>query len=280
MEAVVRSGQASRTAVAAARYRAEHQDLDGAFLFHDPLARVIVGDVEERAEFLSEDARRRMRLFIASRSRFAEDALADAVGSGTQQAIILGAGLDTFAYRNPHPDLRVFEVDHPDTQRWKRHRITAAGINIPRSVTYIPIDFQRQSLRAALTAADFDSHQPAFVIWLGVTVYLPRHTIIQTIHHLGGLAPGTQVVCDYATATLQSAEAREMHDERRRRLAAIGEPWISFFTPEEVSALLRDNGLRVEEDLTGAQLIHCYLGRPAPTSTTGPHIVRACVLGR
>jgi len=71
-----------------------------------------------------------------------------------------------------------------------------------------------------------------------------------------------------------------MHDERRRRLAAIGEPWISFSTTEEVSALLRDNGLRVEEDLTGAQLIHCYLGRPAPTSTTGPHIVRACVLGR
>jgi methyltransferase (TIGR00027 family) len=105
-----------------------------------------------------------MRLFVASRSRFAEDALADAIQAGTSQAIILGAGLDTFAYRNPHPDLRVFEVDHPDTQQWKRHRLAAAGIDIPASVTYVPLDFEHQALSEALTATDFDPHQPAFVI--------------------------------------------------------------------------------------------------------------------
>jgi methyltransferase (TIGR00027 family) len=299
MEAVVLNGQASRTAVAAARYRAEHQDLDCAFLFRDPLARLIVGDAERRAEFLSEDARRRMRLFIASRSRFAEDALADAVPTGTLQAIILGAGLDTFAYRNPHPNLRVFEVDHPDTQQWKRHRLAAADIDIPTSVTYVPLDFEHERLSEALTAADFDPHQRAFVIWLGVTVYLTRQAITDTVHHLGGLAPGTQVVFDYATTIPESAgqtsagqtsaghtsarETRVMAEERQerqRRLAAIGERWISFFSPEEMSALLRDNGLHVEEDLPAAQLPHRYLGRRPPTSTTGPHIVRARVVGR
>jgi methyltransferase (TIGR00027 family) len=252
METVVLNGQASRTAVAAARYRAEHQ-VDGGLLFQDPLARLVVGDSEPRTEFLSEDARRRMRLFVASRSRFAEDALADAIQTGTSQAIILGAGLDTFAYRNPHPDLRVFEVDHPDTQQWKRHRLAAAGIDIPASVTYVPLDFEHQALSEALTATDFDPHQPAFVIWLGVTVYLTHQAISNTIHYLGGLAPDTQVVFDYATAMPEPAEhTRAMVEERQRRLAAIGERWISFFTPEEMSALLRDNGLHVEEDLPAA----------------------------
>jgi len=280
MEAVVLSGQASRTAVAAARYRAEHQEVDGGFLFRDPLARRVVGDVERQPEFLTEDARRRMRLFIASRSRFAEDALGDAVHSGTLQAMILGAGLDTFAYRNPHPDLRVVEVDHPDTQRWKQHRLNAAGIDIPASVTYVPIDFSHESLDKALADADFDSHAPVFVIWLGVTVYLTHEAITDTIHHLGGLASGTQVVFDYATAIPESTdEASAMAGERRRRLAAIGEPWISFFTPEEVSVLLRDNGFHIEEDVPASHLPYRYLGRRPPSPPTGPRVVRASVLG-
>ena len=166
--ACVREGEPSRTAFGAAALRAAHQD-DPHPIFTDPLARQILGDEElpDRAWDQS-----RLRLFVAVRHRFAEDALAGAVARGTRQVVVLGAGLDTFAYRNPFPDTQVFEVDHPATGAWKRERLAETGIAVPGNVTYVAVDFERDALGERLAAAGFDGARPAFFLWLGVVPYL------------------------------------------------------------------------------------------------------------
>src|SRR5580704_6993810 len=143
-------GEPSRTAFRAAAHRAAHQIAEGGRVFADPLARAVLG-AAPAAVFdgdLDQPATRSMRLFIAARSRFAEESLAAAVGRGVRQYVVLGAGLDTFAHRNPFAEagLRVFEVDHPATQAWKRQRLAAAELPEPASLTYAPVDFERQTL--------------------------------------------------------------------------------------------------------------------------------------
>ncbi|QIS22459.1 class I SAM-dependent methyltransferase [Nocardia terpenica] len=272
----MQNGEPSRTALSAARYRADHQDLEGGRVFRDPLARAIVGDTEPGGATMPEEMRRRMRLFIALRSRYAEDALAAAVAGGTAQAIVLGAGLDTLAYRNPHPGLRVFEIDHPDTQAWKRERLAAAGIDIPASVTYAPTDFEHGNLDTALAATSFDRSRPAFVIWLGVSIYLTRAAIAETLHRIGRLAVNTRVVLDYSEPVSDlNPEIQAVVEQRKRQLAAIGESWISYFTPAEMADLMHDNGFRIEEDVPGSMLAARYLSVEVGVRASGPHLIRA-----
>ncbi|GAB0105858.1 class I SAM-dependent methyltransferase [Nocardia sp. JMUB6875] len=274
----MQNGEPSRTALGAARYRADHQTLDGASIFRDPLAAVIVTFGNDPDGRVDEVAGRGIRLFIAARSRYTEDALADAYRAGVRQALILGAGLDTFAYRNPHPGLRVFEVDHPDTQAWKRKRLADTGIAIPDSVTYLGVDFERDTLEHVLTASDFDTAKPAFVIWLGVTVYLTRPAIAATLDTIGGLAPGTELVLDYGVPyTPVTPEQIAAAEARERRLAAIGERWITFFTADEIAAELREAGLTVVEDLGPGEALGRYLDIEWHPDRPGPHLVRAAI---
>jgi methyltransferase (TIGR00027 family) len=263
----MQTGRASVTAFSAARYRAAHQLLDGGRIFTDPLAERILGtpaDGEQTA------GRRAMRLFIAARSRFAEDALAAAVARGTRQLVVLGAGLDTFAYRNPHPGLRVFEVDHPDTQAWKRERLAEAGIAIPESLTYVAVDFEKESLNGRLAVED-----QAFFIWLGVVPYLSADGFGETLGFVAGVA-GAEVVFDYAQdpATMP-AERRAALEARAERVAKLGEPWLTYFEPAELAADLTRRGLTEIEDLGPAQLAARYFDRPnVPTDTPGGHVIR------
>src|SRR3954447_13869493 len=136
------TGQPSRTAYSAARYRAAHQLLERGAIFKDPFAVRILGAPEE--ELLADAPRRAMRLFIAARHRFADDALAAAVRRGVQRVVVLGAGLDTIAYRNEFDGVHVIEVDHPATQEWKRQRLATAGIEMPPTVTYAGVDFEKE----------------------------------------------------------------------------------------------------------------------------------------
>src|SRR5580700_465352 len=143
----MQSGEPSRTALAAARHRAAHQVLEGGRIFADPLAARILG---EDFDAIARDAGihpsgRRMRIFIAVRTRFAEDSLAAAVERGARQLVVLGAGLDTYAYRGQTRDrVRIFEVDHPATQAWKRQRLAEAAIPLPSCLTFAPIDFEHE----------------------------------------------------------------------------------------------------------------------------------------
>jgi methyltransferase (TIGR00027 family) len=162
----MQEGKFSKTAQRVAIRRAAHQVLDHPRVLDDPLALRIIG--VEAARELRSDPRenhkfsRAFRAFMAARSRYAEDELAQAVECGVSQYVILGAGLDTFAYRNPHASLHVFEVDHPATQGWKRDQLREAGIPIPQSLTFVPIDFEHQTLESALMNAGLDCASPAF----------------------------------------------------------------------------------------------------------------------
>src|SRR5580700_6523867 len=156
----MQEGKFSRTAQRVAIRRAAHQLLDEPKVLDDPLALRIIGT--EAAAALRSDPKedhvfaRAFRAFMAARSRYAEDELARAVEVGVTQYVILGAGLDTFAYRNPHPGLRVFEIDHPATQTWKREQLQSAGIAVPVGLTFVPVDFEGQTLADGLGRAGLD----------------------------------------------------------------------------------------------------------------------------
>ena len=266
-------GQPSRTAYSAARYRAAHQLLDQGRIFTDPLAVRILGQGE--AELLADAERRPMRVFIAARTRFAEDALASAVARGVEQLVVLGAGLDTFAYRNPYPGLPVVEVDHPDTQGWKRNRLAQAGIAIPESVTYLGVDFERESLADRLKRDG-----PAFFLWLGVVPYLTRAGFDETLSVID--QTGDEVVFDYAqNPERMSPERRAALEARAARVAKIGEPWLTYFEPEGIATDLRGHGFTEIEDLGPAGMAARYFNRPdVPPETPGGHVLRARRAGR
>src|SRR6202451_3381122 len=198
----MQEGKFSRTAQRVAIRRAAHQLWDQPRVLDDPLALRIIG-ADAAAELRSNPKEhpafaRAFRAFMVARSRFAEDELASAYARGLRQLVILGAGLDTFAYRNPHAELRVFEVDHPATQAWKRQRLVEAGIEVPGSLTFAPVDFQRDTLAEKLNIAGLDPGQSAFFTWLGVVPYLTEEAAFATLAAIGARSPGTQVVFDYA----------------------------------------------------------------------------------
>ena len=156
-------GAPSLTAQGAALLRALHQVIDYPRILDDPLAVTIMGDGTRYLQAAADRQAHALRAFIALRSRYAEDRLAAAVERGVRQYVILGAGLDTFAYRNPHAErgLKVFEVDHPATQRWKRAQLAAVVFPLPPSLSFAPVDFETQDLARQLRAAGFDSSEPA-----------------------------------------------------------------------------------------------------------------------
>jgi len=277
----MRDGQPSQTARGAAAYRAVHQTLDGGAIFKDRLALRILDDEAAAAlnEMATNDSLRPMRLFIAARSRFSEDTMANCVARGVRQVVVLGAGLDTFALRNPYADLglRVFEVDYPATQLWKRDRIRAAGLSEPPLLVFAPVDFERESLGEGLTRAGFNMDVPAFFQLLGVVPYLTKDAISSTLEFMSGL-PQASVVFDYAEPFQNyPAERRAFIMATAERAAAGGEPFLSFFEPAELHELLRRAGFNEIEDLGAPEMAERFygvLGRGMVLGP-GPHIVGA-----
>lgn len=277
--------QPSRTAHGAASHRAAHQTLENAAIFADPFACAILGETPQAvAEREAAEPRRRpMRLFVSSRSRFAEDSLAAAVARGVRQAAVLGAGLDTFALRNPHAPLglRVFEVDHPATQLWKRERLTRSGLPVPGSLTFAPVDFERDNFLDALAAAGFRADHPTFFLWLGVVPYLTREAVFATLRSIATI-PGAEVVFDYGEPYENLPPARRQYLEAMAaRVAALGEPWLSRFDPEDLWRDLRGLGFAEIEDLGFHELRSRFFADLIPPldDGPGPHAIRARRLG-
>ncbi len=263
---------ASRTALGAAAHRARHQLLDGGSVFEDPLAVAILGVPED--ELLAGGSDWRMRFFVCARQRYAEDLLADAVARGVDQLVVLGAGLDTFGYRNRYPGLRVVELDHPATQAWKRERLAAASITVPASVTHAPIDFEGDPLLEVL-AGHVDLDRPVLFWWLGVTPYLTTEAVVATLTALGTL-PHSAVVLDHAAPNPDATpESRAWHDARRARVAALGEPWLSQFAPAELAALLQTCGYDEVHLADEVDLVRRLLGRPRSTESRVTHLASA-----
>jgi methyltransferase (TIGR00027 family) len=264
----MQEGQASRTADRVAERRAAHQVRDRPLVFEDPLAlRIIRPEVarelrEHPPRHESSPLAPYLRAFFAMRSRFAEDALAEAVASGVRQYVVLGAGFDTFAYRNPFPDLRVFEVDHPATQATKRERLAIGEIAIPPSLTFVAIDFATTALDDALRAAGFDAAAPAFFAWLGVVPYLERAAIDQTLSFIASLPAGTAVVFDYSVPpeSLPWMSRLVVH-RMAKRVAAAGEPWKTYLDPQDLLRDLRVLGFSNAEDFDGDALNRRFFAR-------------------
>jgi len=274
------AGKPSRTAFAAAAHRAAHQVLERGAWFSDPLAlRILGADADKVIEEARQDETKRgMRWFIALRSRLAEDALAAAVDDGTRQLVVLGAGLDTFAYRSPYGErLKVFEVDFPATQEWKRERLAETGIVVPEWLRFAPVDFSLGTLAEGLAAAGFDGSVPTFFTWLGVVPYLEEEAIWATLRLVAGVEGGAQVIFDYSDPPeTMTAEIRAAHDARAARVAAIGERWVSYFDPTELREKLLDVGFLEVEDLRAGQLVERYLpGMGAKWPRRGGHVLRA-----
>jgi methyltransferase (TIGR00027 family) len=258
-------GRRSRTAERVAMRRAAHQLYDRPAIFEDPLALKILSDesaarVRSSAEEQTPFARG-FRAYIATRARFAEEELARSVEQGVRQFVVLGAGLDTFAYRNPFPELRVFEVDHPDTQAWKRQRLHHAGIAIPESMRFAPVDFERDTLAHGLEAAGFQCEKPAFFSWLGVVPYLTRNAAFATLRFIAGLPRGSGVVFDYTIPReLMNEMERRAFEVLAERVARAGEPFRLFFDPVRLAADLRELGFNEVEDQSAAEIRARWLG--------------------
>jgi methyltransferase (TIGR00027 family) len=247
----------SATAQRVAMRRATHQLLDDPKVFDDPVAIRIIG--KESASALQADPRQFeptplaafLRAFVAARSRYAEDELALAVRRGVHQYVILGAGLDTFAYRNPHPEgvLHVFEIDHPATQAWKRARLEEVGITLPGGLTFAPVDFETQTLEEGLGDAGYDPGKCTFFSWLGVTEYLTTEAVMATLRFIASAPVGSGVVFDYMISpSLLTPAQRSRFDDLARRVASAGEPWRAFFDPGLLTKDLRAMGFGYVED--------------------------------
>ncbi|MGW4356484.1 class I SAM-dependent methyltransferase [Nocardia sp. NPDC004582] len=266
----------SRTALVTAYARAYHQIADRPRILTDPLAARLLGlSADELTELVrpAEDrpgrdvdagmlrlgvSDRPRRLFFAARSRFAEDCVAEAVAAGVGQVVILGAGLDTFAYRNPHPGLRVFEVDHPATQAWKRQRLAASAIDVPEGLTFVPVDFETDALATRLEAAGLVRTDPAVFIWLGVVFYLTPDAARATLEYIAGQSAPVEVIFDYLQAPNTDKDRANLR-ARAHRAEAVGEPWLSYFTPAALANHLHALAFTTVEDHPATDLIAGYL---------------------
>ncbi|HVW76053.1 MAG TPA: class I SAM-dependent methyltransferase [Alloacidobacterium sp.] len=257
----MQEGRPSRTAFGVARRRAAHQLLDHQpLVLNDPIAVPILGSGTTESILAEREKQAHpfacaMRAFMVARSRYAEDHLRAAYSAGVRQYVVLGAGLDTFAYRNPFPDLRVFEVDHPATQQWKRELLATAAIPLRDTLTFAPVNFERQSLADGLALTSFDFHQPAFFSWLGVTPYLTFEAFRATIHVIAQMPAGSGVSFEYALPReLLNERERAVFDHLAGRVEQAGEPFQLFFMPEEMNHELRSQGFNEIEELAAADI--------------------------
>lgn len=241
----------SETAALTAMLRAAHQLIDGEpRIIDDPIAVRLVDEatrarIAARPDALFSAALMIPRAAVLLRSRYAEDLLAEAVAQAVGQFVILDAGLDTFAFRQPvfARQLQIYEVDHPATQAWKRERLTRAGVAPPNNLSWAPIDFEQQTLRAGLLDAGFDASRSAFFSWLGVTQYLSLAAIDATLRVVAELPSPSTIVLSFMLPDIdlpseEAAAARAVADDAER----TGEPWLTRISPHDLAARLTQLG--------------------------------------
>ena len=262
-------GKPSTTAIGAAMVRAAHLLWDAPpKIFEDTLSLQLSGCESEaalRAQFdrldaqlaprvgpdFSKSLRRHFGPSIVARSRYLEDELEQAVKRGVSQYVILGAGLDSFAYRRKDlaKIVRVFEVDHPATQAWKRDRLHDLAIELPPNLSLVPVDFEKQSLINGLRQSGYQTDAPGLFSWLGVITYLTADAIFDTLRTVAALAPGTEIIFEYGVPREMCDEEGQKHfDLMMAATADDGEPWRSFFEPDKLAEKVRELGFAEVSD--------------------------------
>jgi methyltransferase (TIGR00027 family) len=272
----------SQTAEGAAILRALHQTLDEEpKILNDPIAVRLVdpsSDVYkayvQSLEKMPAALRLRRRGYAVMRIRYTEDCLAESLAQGVRQYVIMGAGLDTFAYRQPSwaTALRIFEVDHPATQRWKRTKLSAAGIQIPENVIFAAVNFEEISLEAGLAACGFDLGVPTFLSWLGVTMYLTEEAIDRALKFILAMPRSSEIVLDFVVPDeLIASEDAPAVAKVVARVAQQGEPFVTRFAPEGLTAKLSAAGFSTVVHLSPQAAFDRYFvgrqdGLGAPTA--------------
>lgn len=250
----------SRTAMMTAAGRAVHLFRTGphallADWFAWPLVGPVADEVVAGVRPLVDDKEAEFATWFAARARLTEDWLA---ASGAEQYVVLGAGLDSFAWRQPG-DIAVFEVDHPSTQGWKRARLATLGVEPPATLTWVPVDFERDELSSALSRAGLDPGRSTFVSWVGVIPYLTRDAIIGTLRQL----PPCSLALGYLPPDAERDEdSRSIGRVVDGMVRALGEPWLTMTNPAELAALLAEAGFTVTDDV-GAHDIEGRYGHRA-----------------
>jgi methyltransferase (TIGR00027 family) len=259
----------SRTAVLAAVARGELRlQFEPPWVLDDPFALMLIGPGWEESHHLllslfGIGICQEAWAFHGLRSRYAEDRLTEGAFA---QYVILGAGLDSFAWRRPDMlrSLRVFEVDHPATQAWKRERVEALALPADVALVYASVDFEKESLRHGLDAAGFDWTEPAMFSWLGVTHYLTAEAIETTLRTIADAAPGSEVTFDYrADASTLDENGTTFWEIFGRFAGQSGEPLQEDWSPSDIESLILRCGLRVADHPTRAQTIERYFANRA-----------------
>lgn len=275
----------STTAMRVAMCRAVHQIADNPNVFCDPLALRIAGAENRQtdAEWLKRaKLSDGLRAFLAARSRYTEDSLHAAIKRGVQQYVILGAGLDTFAYRHSYSEdaLHVFEVDYPATQIWKQELLEKAGIPIPGILTFSPVDFENQTIEQGLRQTGFDIGKRTFFSWLGVVPYLTATAINATLQFVASMPSGSGIVFDYTISpTLLNPTQQKAFAVLADRVASAGEPFQTFFDPILLKQYLISMGFKEFEDLAPEDInVRYFHARSDDLKVSGfAHIMNASV---
>lgn len=240
----------SRTALLTAAARALHREEPPPWVLDDWLASPLGGDEaigmgQKLRQELPASALLAFTRWICVRSRVTEGIVERGAADGVGQYVILGAGLDSFAYRRRDllEHIRMFEVDHPASQQWKRRRLRELRIDPPDNLVYAPIDFEQQALRDGLTDAGFDFDARAVWSWIGVTMYLTTDAIRATLATIAECPPHTRLVLTYNLPSAALTGLSLILDTTMRAtVGELGEPMISLFTPTEIEQVLRDLG--------------------------------------
>jgi len=254
----------SKTALATAYLRAAHQLLDDPpLLLSDPIGLTLLGPlaadtIRGALARHQSPAGKALRAHVVLRSRFAEERLEEATTKGVARYILIGAGFDTFALRQPSwaQGLKIVELDHPATQSAKREQIAKAGLSVPENLTFVAVDFEREDLRDALAHCGMGPEEPAFFSWLGVTAYLEESAIDATLRAIAAFAPGSTVVLTFKQPLEQTSS------RLAARVSGVGEPFVSFFTPEEIAGKLRHAGFSGIDFLTPEKAQALYFTPP------------------
>ncbi|WP_030901384.1 class I SAM-dependent methyltransferase [Streptomyces sp. NRRL F-5126] len=253
------------TAVRTALWRAMHLQVDAPpHVFEDEIGLRLAepGDGWRDRPDMDPRATSGFRAAIVARARFIEDLIAEQADRGVGQYVILGAGLDTFAQRRPDlaSRLRVFEIDQPGTQAWKRHRLAELGYRITDGLRLVPVDFEAgEDWPAKLAAAGFDPGRPAVIVSTGVTMYLTKDATAATLRHITGLAHGSTLAMTFMLPVeLVDGADRPGLRTSAKGAQASGTPFISFYTPGEMLALAREAGFADARHVPGSSLGERY----------------------
>lgn len=250
------------TAVRTALWRALHMQVDAKpHIIEDEIGLKLIAPSDDWQQRPDMKFTKRLRASIIARARFIEDLIIEQSGEGISQYIILGAGLDTFAQRQPNIafKLQLYEIDQPGTLAWKQQRLIELGFGVPEYLHFVPVNFETSSWWEQLLKAGFDTGKPAVVACTGVSLYLTKEAIVDTLSQIATLAPGSKLAMTfYLPIELLDEEDKPMQEMADKGARAGGTPFVSFFAPDEILALARDAGFKESKTISTKDMEQYY----------------------